>query len=285
MKAVKLKAVSVAVSMALGARMHRGIASYLERGGLMLNALAPVVDKIDAVPEAQRGWYVEKEGKFHLDPAKIDIEDTSGLKSALEKERKAARDAEKARKEFEARFIGIDPEKVKELMAKFDGDEEGKLIAAGKLDEVLARRTEKQRAQHEKDLKAAADKATAAEARAAKFSQRVLDNHVRAAATKAGVHAGAVEDALFRARTMFTLNEDGNAVQMAADGTVVIGKDGKTPFSPAEWLESMKETAPHWFPANGSGGGAQNGKGGGGGEDLSALSPTARLTAARAGKK
>jgi len=36
----------------------------------------------------------------------------------------------------------------------------------------------------------------------------------------------------------------------------VLGKDGKTPFSPAEWIESMTEIAPHWFPASSSGGGA-----------------------------
>ena len=84
-----------------------------------------------------------------------------------------------------------------------------------------------------------------------------------AAAAKAGIHAFAVEDALLRARSLFTLDDKGEAIQVGPDGAPVLGKDGKTAFTPAEWLEAMKETAPHWFPAPGSGGGA-NGSGGAG---------------------
>jgi hypothetical protein len=63
---------------------------------------------------------------------------------------------------------------------------------------------------------------------------------------------------------MFTLDENGNAVQLDGDSQVVIGKDGKTPFNPAEWLDSMRESAPHWFPAGASGSGSGNDKRGGG---------------------
>lgn len=283
--ALKLKAVSVAVAMALGERVHRGITSYMERSGLILNALAPVVDKLDAVPEAQRAWYVEKDGKFNLDPSKIEIEDTGGLKSALDKERTAARTAEKARKDLEARYVGIDPDKVREMMAKFDGDEEGKLIAAGKIDEVVAKRSEKLRKELEKQVQAAVDKEKAADARAAKFSQRVLDNAIRIAATgKANEWAMKSGDVMRAAREIFTLNDAGEAVQLDADGNVVMSKDGKTPFSPSEWIEERRADCPHWFPATGSGGGAGGDKGHKGGKDLSHLSPTARLTEARAQK-
>lgn len=63
---------------------------------------------------------------------------------------------------------------------------------------------------------------------------------------------------------MFALDESGQAVQRDAEGNLVIGKDGKTPYSPAEWLESMRETAPHWFPAGASGSGSGGGAKGGG---------------------
>lgn len=60
-------------------------------------ALKPILDKLDDAPEAQRSLYVEKDGKFVLD---VDggFEDVAGLKSALEKERQARRDAERAAK-------------------------------------------------------------------------------------------------------------------------------------------------------------------------------------------
>src|SRR5574340_829949 len=101
-------------------------------------ALALVVD---AVPAGQEAFYVEKDGKFHLDVT--GIEDTSGLKSALQKEREAAKEASRKAKELEDKFAGIDPAKVRDMMAKLDQDGEAALIAAGKFDEVVAKRTEK----------------------------------------------------------------------------------------------------------------------------------------------
>jgi len=43
------------------------------------------------------------------------------------------------------KFKGIDPEKTRQLLAKFENDEEAQLIAAGKMDEVVNRRIEKQK--------------------------------------------------------------------------------------------------------------------------------------------
>src|SRR3972149_11838102 len=112
---------------------------------------------------------------------------------------------------------------------------------------------------------------------------RVLDNSVRAAPIAVGLHAPAVDDVLLRARAIFSLSDEGEAVQFDEDGeTIVLGKDGKTPFSPREWLESMKQKAPHWFPAGGSGGGSMVNKVASGGRDLSGLSPQQRMTMARA---
>lgn len=59
-------------------------------------ALKVTVPSLDDVSEDFRGLYVEKNGMFHLDVE--GMEDTSGLKSALEKERKARREAEQRAK-------------------------------------------------------------------------------------------------------------------------------------------------------------------------------------------
>lgn len=210
-------------------------------------------DAWSKLPKDVQALYVEKDGKYRLDG--VEVEDVSGLKSALTKERDLRKEEERKRKEFEKKWEGLDPVEMRALVDKLGGDEEAQLIKAGKIDEVVTRRTEKQRLAHEKALAAAADATKKATERAEKFAQRVLDNHVRAAATKSGMHANAVDDALFRARVMFTLNEEGEAVQLK-DGEVVMGKDGKTPFAPTEWLEGMKTDAPHWFPSGNNGGGA-----------------------------
>lgn len=231
-------------------------------------ALAAIVDTLDTIPEAQRSWYVEKDGKFNLDISKIEFEDTSSLKTALEKERNAVKEAKiaskKALEDAMLPFAGIDPVKTRALLSKFDNEEEAALIAAGKVDEVIAKRMAKRDAEQQRLLDAAEARAKDALEVANTFMGRVLDNNIRAAASKAGIHTFAIEDALLRARMLFSLDNNGEAVQFHEDGeSVVLGKDGKTPFGPSEWLETMKESAPHWFPAGSSGGGA-GGSGGAG---------------------
>lgn len=161
-------------------------------------------------------------------------------------------------------FDGIDPNAVRDILKRFADDEEAGLIKAGKIDEVLNKRTERMKADYEKKLTDAMKAAEQASKRAQAFQGRVLDDSIRAAAAKAGLHQHAIDDALFRARSMFALDENGQAVQLGDDGKPVLGKDGKSPFTPLEWLEGMKDKAPHWFPAAASGSGAGNGGGGGG---------------------
>jgi hypothetical protein len=250
---MKAKTMALAVREALG--------GYAARFGLVMGALAMALEKAEhaKLPEAQRGLYVEKDGKFALDVE--GVEDTAGLKSALEKERKAAREADRIRKELEKKFEGIDPDEVKKILEKMGSDEERQLLKDGKIDQVVEKRMEKQRLALEKQIREAQKERDAEREGKAKLVQRGLDERVRAAAAKAGLHANAVEDALFRARTIFTLNAEGEAVQLDKDGAAVIGKDGKTAFGPAEWLEGMRETAPHWYPAANTGSGAAGNKG------------------------
>jgi hypothetical protein len=160
-------------------------------------------------------------------------------------------------------FDGIDPNAVRNILKRFADDEEAKLIADGKIDDVLNRRTERMKADYDKKLADAMAAAESAAKRAQAFQGRVLDDSIRAAAVKAGLHQHAIDDALFRARSMFTLDESGQAIAVGDDGKPVLGKDGKSPFTPLEWLEGMKEKAPHWYPATASGGGASGGGGSG----------------------
>lgn len=225
------------------------------------------LESLDGLDDATKGFYVEHDGKFLLD---ADIPDVSGLKSALDKERKAARDAEAKRKAFEDRYSGVDPDKYAELLKKFEEDENSKLT----IEERVAKASEKAVAAARKEIETAKALAEAEHKKALAFQGRVLDDSIRAAAAQAGLHKHAIDDALFRGRVMFTLDDSGNAVQRDADGNIVIGKDGKTPFSPSEWLESMRESAPHWFPAGASGSGSNGGgKGGGVGKPKAEWTP------------
>lgn len=157
-------------------------------------------------------------------------------------------------------FDGLDIEAVKAFMTKAGQDEETRLIAEGKIDEVVEKRTERLRAEHERQLKAERDRADAAERASASLKERALADAIRSAASKAGALAEATDDFVFRSRGQFAFNESGDVVAVDRDGEVIYGKDGKTPMSPLEWAESLKETAPHLWPrAAGAGAPGNNG--------------------------
>lgn len=161
---------------------------------------------------------------------------------------------------LKGQFDGLDIEAVKGLLVKAGQDEETKLIAEGKLDEVISRRTERLRSDLDKQVKAANERAEKAEAFAAKYSDKVLADSIRAAAIKAGALPEAAEDIILRARGTFKLSEDGEPIATDRDGEVIYGKDGKTPLSPLEWAESLRETASHLWPrAQGAGQTGDNG--------------------------
>lgn len=163
------------------------------------------------------------------------------------------------------RFDGIDPDAVTAMLKRFADDEEAGLIKAGKVDEVLSKRTERLRGDFEKKLSQEAERAKKAEAKAAKLADRTLAGSLRDAAMKTGALPEAMEDIVLRARGLWTLNDDGEAVAVDADGEVILGKDGKSPLTPLEWAESLREAAPHLWPraqgagAQGSGRGTASG--------------------------
>lgn len=179
------------------------------------------------------------------------------------------------------KFNGIDPEAVRTILQRFADDEEQGLIKAGKIDEVLAKRTERMNADWQKKLKAAEDNGAKLKARADKLAERATNEAIIKAAAKAGALPEAVEDIVLRAKGAgFTIDDDGNVIAKNGDD-VVLGKDGKTPLTPEEWAATLRESAPHLWPrAQGSGanGSTPVVKGG---VDLSKLSPEARMTHVR----
>lgn len=257
-------------------------------------ALELHLDSIDHLDESLKGFYKESDkGGFILDVNGYQDPDPNGLKTAFEKQKAAAKQSKEelsnlkqTLRDLENKYSGIDPEKVKSLLAKLENDDEAKLLAEGKIDEVVKRRIEKQIDEYERKITTASQAAEQANSKATKFENRVLENNIRSAAIEAGLHKHAIDDAIFRAKTLFALNDDGQAVQVDGSGEITLGKDGKTPYSVKDWLEEMKEKAPHWYPADNTGGGGQGNKGKtGAAQDFSKLSPRERLLAARQSKK
>jgi multidrug efflux pump subunit AcrA (membrane-fusion protein) len=108
-------------------------------------ALKFVVDSLDAVPESQRSFYVERDGKHHLD---LDgYEDPTNLKSALSKERDRANAAEKQAKAWSA--MGKTPDEISALLETQRQAEIDKATKNGEWDKLRAQMTEA----HQSELK------------------------------------------------------------------------------------------------------------------------------------
>lgn len=165
---------------------------------------------------------------------------------------------------------GLDPDNVRGMLAKFENDEVLKLHAEGKHDEAYNKRMEKERAQHQSaidtattelnDWKSKAEKAEL-QVRDLIIDQQVLTNFM----SEKGLESAA-PDVVLRAKAAFKI-EDGVAIARDDRGEIIRGKEG--PITVKEWVQSLKETAPHLFPGS-QGAGASGAGAGGGSGDLEA---------------
>jgi len=89
-----------------------------------------------------------------------------------------------------------------------------------------------------------------------RYDKERIGGALRKAAEKAGVLPDGIEDVISRAGNLFTINEEGGIESRDADGN--IRKIGKKIASPDSFVDSLKDTASHLWPAS-KGSGAQGG--------------------------
>lgn len=172
--------------------------------------------------------------------------EVTGLKS----KRDELLESQKKLKGQLGQYEGIDADKARKLQQLIEQDEDAKLLAEGNVDAVFDKRTKAMKDEYDAKLQAANTQAES-------LRDRALNDEIRREASQAGVLPSAVDDVLLRARSQFTVSEMG---QLAArEG--VLGKDGNA-LGSIEWLDQLRESAPHLFPqAHGSNAPGSNGGG------------------------
>lgn len=194
------------------------------------------------------------------------VEDVSGLKSALEKEREGRKALDKQIKDLTKQFNGVDPEKARAAQAQLEKLEEQGLLDAGKLDAVIEKRTERMRADHDAQIKGWEKKHGEADAQTAtlrkKLEEVTIQSGLSQHALKAGAKGQAIDDILLRGSRVWTLDPDGNPVPKKGDA-VIYGKNPSQPMTMEEWVTSLRNDAPHLFESN-TGGGSEPGRARGG---------------------
>lgn len=216
-------------------------------------ALKPVIHALEEVPEAFRTEYVKQaDGTFVLDTNVEEHPALHGLKSALTNVRTEL----KQTKDEVSKYSGIDPERYRTLQEQERKIKEGELIAAGKMDELVALRTTALRESLQAETVSERNKREALERQ---LNTLVIDNAVQVAASKLGVKKTALDDVLNRARQTFRTVE-GQAVAYKGDAPVY-AKDGVSMLGIEEWLSALPQTASHLFEDS-TGSGAPGGNSG-----------------------
>jgi hypothetical protein len=250
--------------------------------------LAQTVDTLESVPEAARGAYVEKDGKFHLD---FVVEDVTGLKRALESERglnKAAKDKVAAWEK-----LGKSPEEIDEMLAAERTKAEQLAIKAGKFDEVLAKKLGDQKLEYDGKI-STAEKAKASALKIAE--QAVVNTSLATALTKAKASAEGLTalPKLIGDRVRIEFDENGNASSsiLDADGKPMVGSLANGLANYDDLVKEAIKTFPSLFEGAGGGSGSNqnNQRRDAGGKTLTrtefdALPPTDRMAKMKDGFK
>lgn len=215
--------------------------------------LAAIVEKLDAVPEAQRPLYVEQGGKFILDvdPESAETVFAAGLKA---KNSELLGQIKKGRPVLD--LIGA--RTIEEIQADLDLAAQTRTDKAKAAGDYESLKTQLVTA-HTKEKEALQTKLTAAEA----FTHKLL---VQDTARQAIVDAGGEPDVLMPHITaeMRVIADDGKepvARVVKPDGTVRIADTSGTPMTAAQLVELYKANPKFSgaFAASGAtGGGARN---------------------------
>ena len=189
-------------------------------------ALKAFVESLDDIPDNLRELYTKTDEGFVLDlddkDFKAKISEFRDNNIAL---RQQADDAQSQKAELDKlkalakKYDGLDPEKAREALNKLSELEEQNLLDAGKLDEVVASRTERMRQDYEGKLEALVSKNDELSGKLNKvsglYSNSVIETGLqRAVADVAVVRPGAMTDIIARGRTVWSVDEDGNPVPL-----------------------------------------------------------------------
>lgn len=244
-------------------------------------ALKALLASLDGIDDATKALYVEKDGKFVLDVEGVEgfaLEDVSGLKTALGKERTARENAER----LTAAFKDIDPAKAKDALAKVE--EWGNLDPSKEADKIANSKFEAAKAQL---LEKHTGEITARDERIGHLSKTVESLLIDQAATAALAEAkGSVELLLPHVRahtrvkevdgrfTVEVVDKDGNAKIADSKGTPMDIKGLVAEMRQSEAFgrafEASGNSGTGKQPGNGTGGGVQKGNFGGTREERTA---------------
>jgi hypothetical protein len=234
---------------------------------------------VDALPEAARAFYTERDGKWYLDADGVDHEGKQ--RGALEKERQKSAQLSRQIAEVMNKLGDVDPEKAREAVTQLrqfqDQAELGEIPEQfrGAIDKIVAKRIERAQADHQTQVaafqKQLKDASTKEASLTGTLRQHMLHNGIRDLAAKKGVKPEHFDDVVARLTHIGlqgvtwdidpTKPEGEQLVAKKKNGDIAYGKDASKPMSFEEGFELLATAVPGFFLPN-TGGDARPGSGG-----------------------
>jgi hypothetical protein len=207
----------------------------------------------DQIPSDHQAFYTERDGAFVLNAEGI-VE-----KSRLDEFRQQNITLKNKLDELTTRFDGIDPDHVRAQLEEKRRLEEAQALKAGEFEKILESRSKALKSDFEKQLSTVVSERDTLNS---KLTDIQINQGVIIAGTKRGLRSSAIPDITARARNTFKL-VNGVPRAFEPDGsTVRAGRDGVTPMTIEEWIDSQVSDAPHLFESNAGSGAAGNSSGG-----------------------
>jgi hypothetical protein len=209
--------------------------------------LKAILDNLDGVPEALQGEYTKgKDDKYHLNLEGVDLDAPNKVKEFRTKNI----DLLKEKAELEKKFDGVDPEKYKQMLADLQLKADQEKLDAGKVDELIAERTERMKKDYESKItsvtKAYEKEQAEKEALHSQLSEVLIDSEIQKAISKIGsLRKGSMELILEKGRKVWSL-EDGHPIARK-DGKPIYGKDPQKQIDFDEWAQLMSIDHPYLF--------------------------------------
>lgn len=157
-----------------------------------------------------------------------------------------------------------DIDEIRDTMDLVRNNEDIKTIREGGVDSLVNSRMERERAETQERVTSLENERDDFKNKYSGLQDSVnrntISDEIRAAATKAGIRPEAMDDAIARGLGIFTLGGDGKVEARDTNGDLVKTEDDRL-VNPKIFIESLKKSAPHYWPASD---GAGSGKGGDG---------------------
>lgn len=225
--------------------------------------------KFDFIEDADLREKAENAHKLEVDELTINL--TNSAKSQVEEavtglktKNQQILDEKKALQENLKKFEGYDPKIVKEATEFYTKNKDAEFLKDGTVDELIEKKVSQLTSDFETQIAELNENLgktkTTAQTYQQLFEGKTIDDGIRAEAIKAGMLPTAVEDAVLRGRSIFSLDENKQIEARDSDGKLAVTEDKKV-LTTKNWVEGLKETSPHYWPQS-KGAGAFGGAGG-----------------------